>query len=221
MTAVRNALAVDGELAGCDSRLPSRFLRHAWAVVQGEKARAARARIEGSGDLDRAREHDEPARTAHDHAALDHDVIRLEQRELGERELQPRVRLAALRGLEHRVGGLEKADGTGTISYDPDNHDHMVRLRQAKVDGIDVPPLEVDDPSLGAQPAEEGMTFRGATYDPRDDRLEIMLGDQGAGASHLTHAVEHPDGLAVASSDPQHSVLRITHCKGQTLLTVG
>ena len=46
MTAVRNALAVDGELAGCDSRLPSRFLRHAWAVVQGEKARAARARID-------------------------------------------------------------------------------------------------------------------------------------------------------------------------------
>jgi ferredoxin len=46
MAAVRNALAVDGELLGCDSRLPSRFLRHAWAVVQGEKARAARARID-------------------------------------------------------------------------------------------------------------------------------------------------------------------------------
>ena len=41
-------------------------------------------------------------------------------------------------GLEHRIGGIEKADGTGEISYDPDNHDHMVRLRQAKVDGIDV-----------------------------------------------------------------------------------
>jgi len=46
MTTVRDALAVDGELAGCDSRLPSRFLRHAWAVVQDEKARAARIRIE-------------------------------------------------------------------------------------------------------------------------------------------------------------------------------
>jgi ferredoxin len=46
MTTVRDALAVDGELAGCDSRLPSRFLRHAWAVVQGEKARAARIRID-------------------------------------------------------------------------------------------------------------------------------------------------------------------------------
>ena len=51
-------------------------------------------------------------------------------------------------GLEHRIGGIEKADGTGDISYDPDNHDLMVRLRQAKIDGIarDIGPLEVDDP---------------------------------------------------------------------------
>jgi 2-oxoglutarate ferredoxin oxidoreductase subunit alpha len=52
-------------------------------------------------------------------------------------------------GLQHRIGGLEKADGKGNISYDPDNHDHMVRLRQAKVDGIAVPDLVVDDPSGG------------------------------------------------------------------------
>ncbi|WP_019814954.1 2-oxoacid:acceptor oxidoreductase subunit alpha [Saccharomonospora saliphila] len=52
-------------------------------------------------------------------------------------------------GLQHRVGGLEKADGKGNISYDPDNHDAMVRLRQAKIDGIDVPDIEVDDPSNG------------------------------------------------------------------------
>src|SRR5690606_11850303 len=43
-------------------------------------------------------------------------------------------------GLEHRIGGIEKADVTGNISYDPDNHDRMVRLRQAKVYGIEVPP---------------------------------------------------------------------------------
>ena len=51
-------------------------------------------------------------------------------------------------GLEHRIGGIEKANGAGTISYDPDNHDKMVRLRQAKIDGIaaDIGPLEVDDP---------------------------------------------------------------------------
>ena len=54
-------------------------------------------------------------------------------------------------GLEHRIGGLEKADGNGNISYDPANHDFMVRTRQAKVDRIaeSLPPLEVDDPSPG------------------------------------------------------------------------
>jgi len=56
-------------------------------------------------------------------------------------------------GLEHRIGGIEKADGSGTISYDPDNHDKMVRLRQAKIDGIaaDIGPLEVDDPDGDAK----------------------------------------------------------------------
>ena len=51
-------------------------------------------------------------------------------------------------GLEHRIGGLEKEDETGNISYDPENHDLMVRLRAAKVAGIasDIPELEVDDP---------------------------------------------------------------------------
>jgi 2-oxoglutarate ferredoxin oxidoreductase subunit alpha len=52
------------------------------------------------------------------------------------------------KGLEHRIGGLEKADGSGSISYDADNHDYMVRLRQRKIDGIasSIPDLEVDDP---------------------------------------------------------------------------
>ena len=50
-------------------------------------------------------------------------------------------------GLEHRIGGLEKEDGTGNISYDPANHERMIRLRAAKVAGIakDIPPLEVDE----------------------------------------------------------------------------
>ncbi|MQA97480.1 MAG: 2-oxoacid:acceptor oxidoreductase subunit alpha [Streptosporangiales bacterium] len=51
-------------------------------------------------------------------------------------------------GLEHRIGGIEKSDVDGNISYSPSNHDRMVRLRQAKIDGIanDIEPLEVDDP---------------------------------------------------------------------------
>jgi 2-oxoglutarate ferredoxin oxidoreductase subunit alpha len=68
-------------------------------------------------------------------------------------------------GLEHRIGGIEKADRTGVISYDPDNHDLMVRLRQAKVDGIarSLPPLEVDDPGGDARVLVIGW---GSTYGP-------------------------------------------------------
>jgi 2-oxoglutarate ferredoxin oxidoreductase subunit alpha len=68
-------------------------------------------------------------------------------------------------GLEHRIGGIEKADGSGNISYDPANHDLMVRLRQSKVDGIarDIPPLEVDDPDGDAAVLVLGW---GSTYGP-------------------------------------------------------
>jgi 2-oxoglutarate ferredoxin oxidoreductase subunit alpha len=68
-------------------------------------------------------------------------------------------------GLEHRVGGIEKENGSGDISYDPANHDTMVRLRQAKVDGIaaSIPPLAVDDPSGGAELLVLGW---GSTYGP-------------------------------------------------------
>ena len=54
-------------------------------------------------------------------------------------------------GLEHRVGGLEKEDVTGNVSYDPANHEHMVHLRAEKVARIarDIPPLEVDGPAAG------------------------------------------------------------------------
>jgi 2-oxoglutarate ferredoxin oxidoreductase subunit alpha len=56
-------------------------------------------------------------------------------------------------GLVHRIGGLERQDGTGNISYDAANHELMTRLRQAKVDGIedDIPALEVEDPSGEAE----------------------------------------------------------------------
>jgi 2-oxoglutarate ferredoxin oxidoreductase subunit alpha len=54
-------------------------------------------------------------------------------------------------GLEHRIGGLEKQDVTGNVSYDPANHQHMVDLRAAKIAGIarDIPELEVDGPDEG------------------------------------------------------------------------
>jgi 2-oxoglutarate ferredoxin oxidoreductase subunit alpha len=68
-------------------------------------------------------------------------------------------------GLEHRIGGLEKADLTGDISYDPENHDLMTRLRAQKVAGIasDIPELAVDDPDEGAELLVLGW---GGTYGP-------------------------------------------------------
>jgi 2-oxoglutarate ferredoxin oxidoreductase subunit alpha len=66
-------------------------------------------------------------------------------------------------GLEHRIGGIEKADGSGNISYDPDNHDLMVRTRAAKIEGVasTIPPLKVDDPSGAARLLVLGW---GSTY---------------------------------------------------------
>nr|WP_202885038.1 2-oxoacid:acceptor oxidoreductase subunit alpha [Actinopolymorpha cephalotaxi] len=68
-------------------------------------------------------------------------------------------------GLEHRVGGLEKADGHGNISYDAANHELMVRTRQAKVDAVtrSIAPLEVDDPTSDARILVLGW---GSTYGP-------------------------------------------------------
>jgi 2-oxoglutarate ferredoxin oxidoreductase subunit alpha len=66
-------------------------------------------------------------------------------------------------GLSHRIGGLEKADGSGDVSYDPANHELMTKLRAAKVAGIanDIPPAEVDDPDGKAELLVVGW---GSTY---------------------------------------------------------
>jgi 2-oxoglutarate ferredoxin oxidoreductase subunit alpha len=67
-------------------------------------------------------------------------------------------------GLEHRIGGLEKANETGNVSYDPENHDLMTHLRAQKVAGIvqDIPPLEVDH----QEGADVLVLSWGGTYGP-------------------------------------------------------
>ncbi len=95
-------------------------------------------------------------------------------------------------GLEHRIGGLEKAEGSGNISYDPANHDYMVRLRQAKVDGIarDIPPLEVDDPSGAARVLALGW---GSTYGPIGAAVRRVRAAGGSVAqAHLRHLNPFP-----------------------------
>ena len=95
-------------------------------------------------------------------------------------------------GLEHRIGGIEKADITGHISYDPDNHDKMVRLRQAKVDGIakTIPDLEVDDPTGDAKVLVIGW---GSTFGPIGAACRLVRDGGGKVAqAHLRHLNPFP-----------------------------
>ncbi len=97
-------------------------------------------------------------------------------------------------GLEHRIGGLEKADGTGNISYDPDNHDRMVRLRAAKVAGIaaDIAPLEVD----GQEGARLLVLGWGSTYGPVGAAIRRVRAEGGKVAqAHLRHLNPFPANL--------------------------
>jgi 2-oxoglutarate/2-oxoacid ferredoxin oxidoreductase subunit alpha len=90
-------------------------------------------------------------------------------------------------GLVHRIGGLERQDGTGNISYDAANHELMTRLRQAKVDGIaeDIPPLEIDDPGGDA---------------------ELLILGWGSSLGTITEAARHvrAEGRAVATAHLRH-----------------
>jgi len=98
-------------------------------------------------------------------------------------------------GLEHRIGGLEKGDGHGNISYDPANHDLMVRTRQAKVERIadTIPPLEVDDPSGEADVLVLGW---GSTYGPIGAAVrQVRKTGLHVAQAHLRHLNPFPKDL--------------------------
>jgi 2-oxoglutarate/2-oxoacid ferredoxin oxidoreductase subunit alpha len=97
-------------------------------------------------------------------------------------------------GLEHRIGGLEKADGTGNISYDPDNHHRMTELRQAKIDGIasDIPPLAVH----GDTDARVLVLGWGSTYGPiRAAARRVRDRGVPVAHAHLHHLNPFPPNL--------------------------
>ena len=102
-------------------------------------------------------------------------------------------------GLEHRIGGIEKADQTGNISYDPDNHDFMVRTRQAKIDGIarSIPPMVIDDPAIGTENAARVLVLGwGSTYGPIGAACREVRAAGGAIAqAHLRHLNPFPSDL--------------------------
>ncbi|MET8857634.1 2-oxoacid:acceptor oxidoreductase subunit alpha [Streptomyces sp. NPDC004579] len=100
-------------------------------------------------------------------------------------------------GLEHRIGGIEKQDGSGNISYDPANHDFMVRTRQAKIDGIDVPDLEVDDPTAGTDTAATTLVLGwGSTYGPITAAVRrLRTAGEHIAQAHLRHLNPFPRNL--------------------------
>jgi 2-oxoglutarate ferredoxin oxidoreductase subunit alpha len=98
-------------------------------------------------------------------------------------------------GLEHRLGGLEKEDVTGNISYDPANHERMTHLRAGKVAGIadDIPPLLVDDPEGAAELLVLGW---GSTYGAIQGAARRVRGRGGhVATAHLVHLNPFPRNL--------------------------
>ena len=97
------------------------------------------------------------------------------------------------KGLEHRIGGVEKADKTGAISYDPVNHDLMVRARAAKVAGVEIPELTVDDPNGDADVLLLGW---GSTYGPIAAAVEALRANgENIAQAHLRYINPFPKNL--------------------------
>ncbi|MEJ3743243.1 2-oxoacid:acceptor oxidoreductase subunit alpha [Actinomycetes bacterium KLBMP 9797] len=96
-------------------------------------------------------------------------------------------------GLEHRIGGLEKADKTGDISYDPANHDFMVRTRAARIEAIKVPDVEVEDPNGDARVLVLGW---GSTYGPIGAACRALRQrGHSVAQAHLRHLSPLPGNL--------------------------
>jgi len=125
--------------------------------------------------------------------------------ESGEREFWPYLRdpetlarpwaIPGTPGLMHRIGGLEKEDGTGNVNYDIDNHELMVRLRAEKIAGIarDIPPVEVDDESGDAELLVLGWGSTWGTIKAAMRR--VRTAGKKVAHAHLTHLNPFPANL--------------------------
>ena len=98
-------------------------------------------------------------------------------------------------GLEHRIGGIEKQDGTGNVSYDPDNHQHMVKTRQAKVDKIaDFIPLQTID--NGPAKGKVLILGWGSTYGAIKSAVsELLAQGKSVAHAHLRYIRPFPKNL--------------------------
>ncbi len=98
-------------------------------------------------------------------------------------------------GLEHRIGGLEKQDITGNVSYDPDNHQHMINVRQAKVDRIAdyIPEQKLDS---GPEKGKILVLGWGSTYGSIKSAVaELNLQGHAIAHAHLRYIRPFPKNL--------------------------
>ena len=94
--------------------------------------------------------------------------------------------------LMHRIGGIEKEDGSGNISYDPENHQKMVDLRAAKIEAVDVPDAEIS----GDSDADFCMLGWGSTWGAIDAALaRLQKAGKKVAHIHLTHLNPLPKNL--------------------------
>jgi len=115
-------------------------------------------------------------------------------------------------GLEHRIGGIEKQDKTGEISYDPANHDLMVRTRQAKVDGVaaSIAPAVADDPSgpPGQGRARTVVLGWGSTYGPIGAGCRrVRAAGRDIAQIHLRHLNPFPGNLGELLRSYDHVIV--------------
>ncbi len=122
----------------------------------------------------------------------------------GEEKLQPYKRdeklvrpwaIPGTPGLEHRIGGLEKQDVTGNVSYDPDNHQHMVKTRQAKVDMIAnyIPDQKIDS---GKEKGKILVLGWGSTFGSiKTAVLEMIAEGHAVSHAHLRYLRPFPKNL--------------------------
>jgi 2-oxoglutarate ferredoxin oxidoreductase subunit alpha len=122
----------------------------------------------------------------------------------GEEKLQPYKRdeklvrpwaIPGTPGLEHRIGGLEKQDVTGNVNYEPDNHQHMVKTRQAKVDKIaDYIPLQTLD--SGPEKGKVLVLGWGSTYGAiKSACAELQAQGKSVAHAHLRYIRPFPKNL--------------------------
>jgi 2-oxoglutarate ferredoxin oxidoreductase subunit alpha len=114
-------------------------------------------------------------------AGLDEGETKLQPYKRDEKLVRPWA-IPGTKGLEHRIGGLEKQDITGNVSYDPDNHEHMVKTRQAKVDLIAnyIPEQKIDS---GADKGKVLVLGWGSTFGSIKSAVHELLAEG--------HAVSH------------------------------